>query len=49
MGGTISTSSENSEVAFVPPQRLHSLDIHPSMRLRITHGLDPDRDTPYLG
>jgi len=48
LGGTIATSSETSEVRFVPVRDLDSLDIHPSMRLRIEHGL-ADRAQPYIG
>jgi hypothetical protein len=28
--------------------RLGDLDIHPSMRLRIEHAVDPGRTEPYL-
>ncbi|HZI97616.1 MAG TPA: NUDIX domain-containing protein [Actinomycetales bacterium] len=49
LGGTLTTSSETSEVAFVPPERLDDLTIHPSMRLRIDHGLDPTRNSVYIG
>lgn len=48
LGGTIATSSETSEVRFVPVSELDSLNIHPSMRLRIDHGL-ADRPQPYIG
>ena len=48
VGGTIATSSETSEVRFVPVSELDSLNIHPSMRLRIDHGL-ADRSQPYIG
>lgn len=48
LGGTIATSSETSEVLFVPVSELDSLNIHPSMRLRIDHGL-ADRSQPYIG
>jgi hypothetical protein len=34
LGGQQITSSETSEVEFVAPERLNSLNIHPSMRLR---------------
>ncbi|MFF1356939.1 NUDIX hydrolase [Streptomyces sp. NPDC058297] len=49
VGGSLRTSSESKEVRWVSPADLDSLDIHPSMRLRITHGLDESRTTPYLG
>ncbi|MEU9498740.1 NUDIX domain-containing protein [Streptomyces sp. NPDC048196] len=49
VGGTLRTSSESKEVRWVPPTDLDELDIHPSMRLRITHGLDRTRTAPYIG
>lgn len=49
LGGHLTTSSETSEVCFVPVDELDSLDIHPSMRLRIAHGLDSERRAPYIG
>ncbi|MBT9275966.1 NUDIX domain-containing protein [Phycicoccus sp. MAQZ13P-2] len=48
VGGHSRTSSESSEVAWVRPDDLGALDLHPSMRLRIQHALE-DRDTPFLG
>ncbi|MBQ0984926.1 NUDIX domain-containing protein [Streptomyces sp. F63] len=48
VGGELRTSSESKEVAFVPPGRLDGLNIHPSMRLRIDHGL-AERSEPYIG
>ncbi|MFB7255729.1 NUDIX hydrolase [Streptomyces nojiriensis] len=49
IGGSLRTSSESKEVRWVAPADLGKLDIHPSMRLRITHGLDASRSTPYIG
>ncbi|MEU5469497.1 NUDIX hydrolase [Streptomyces lydicus] len=49
VAGTLRTSSESKEVRWVSPTDLDSLDIHPSMRLRIMHGLDATRTAPYLG
>lgn len=49
VGGRLETSSETSEVEFVPIDRLDDLAIHPSMRLRIDHGLDPGRGSVYVG
>lgn len=49
VGGSLRTSSESKEVRWVSPADLDTLDIHPSMRLRITHGLDDSRTTPYIG
>ncbi|MFI1257707.1 NUDIX hydrolase [Streptomyces netropsis] len=48
-GGTLRTSSESKEVRWVSPTDLEKLDIHPSMRLRIAHGLDESRAAPYVG
>ncbi|MEV1143315.1 NUDIX domain-containing protein [Micromonospora sp. NPDC049799] len=47
VGGRIRTSSESTEVKWVEPASLQALPIHPSMLLRIMHGLE--RDAPYLG
>lgn len=47
-GGAIRTSDESSHVEFVAPNRLDDLTIHPSMRLRIDHGL-AELAAPYLG
>ncbi|MER7536346.1 NUDIX domain-containing protein [Streptomyces sp. NPDC097704] len=47
-GGDLRTSSESKEVAFVSPERLDELNIHPSMRLRIDHALS-DETEPYIG
>ncbi|MGW4237855.1 NUDIX hydrolase [Streptomyces sp. NPDC004749] len=48
-GGALRTSSESKEVRWVSPADLDKLEIHPSMRLRITHGLDASRTAPYIG
>ncbi|MFJ6529604.1 NUDIX hydrolase [Streptomyces longwoodensis] len=48
VGGQLRTSSESKQVAFVAPDKLDELSIHPSMRLRIEHGLS-DRAEPYIG
>ncbi|MFI8301927.1 NUDIX hydrolase [Streptomyces sp. NPDC085927] len=47
-GGQLRTSSESKEVAFVDPGKLDELNIHPSMHMRIEHGLT-DRTEPYIG
>ncbi|MFE8972904.1 NUDIX hydrolase [Streptomyces cyaneofuscatus] len=47
-GGALRTSSESKEVAFVDPSKLDELNIHPSMRMRIEHGLSDQAD-PYIG
>lgn len=48
VGGELHTSNESKEVAFVDPSRLDSLNIHPSMRMRIDHGLS-DEAAPHIG
>ncbi|MFF1285128.1 DNA mismatch repair protein MutT [Streptomyces sp. NPDC058299] len=48
VGGQLRTSSESKEVAFVGPSKLDELTIHPSMRMRIEHGL-AGRTEPYIG
>ncbi|MFJ2391614.1 NUDIX hydrolase [Streptomyces sp. NPDC087843] len=47
-GGEVPTSSESKEVAFVGPSKLDELNIQPSMRMRIDHGL-ANRPEPYIG
>lgn len=49
VGGSLTTSEESKEVRWVTPDELDHLSIHPSMRLRITHGLDASRTKPYFG
>lgn len=39
-GGRLAASDESHEVAFVRPERLPELDMHPSIRLRIEHYLE---------
>ncbi|MEU4742131.1 NUDIX domain-containing protein [Actinosynnema sp. NPDC023658] len=47
IGGELRTSNESKEVHWVKPDRLTDLDIHPSIRLRIEHGLS-NRAKPYF-
>jgi len=47
LGGSLRTSSESSEVRFVPVADLPSYEIHPSIRMRISHYLE-GRTTPYI-
>ncbi|MEO3771388.1 NUDIX domain-containing protein [Micromonospora sp. B9E7] len=47
VSGRLRTSSESSEVKWVEPENLQTLPIHPSMLLRIKHGLE--NNAPYLG
>lgn len=45
-GGDLRTSNESKEVLWVAPAALDGLNIHPSIRLRIRHGLE-ERAEPY--
>ena len=45
--GSPRTSSESSEVRFVPAADITRYDIHPSIRMRIGHYLE-GRNTPYI-
>ncbi|MDR7385426.1 NUDIX hydrolase [Promicromonospora iranensis] len=47
-GGAARTSVESSEVVWQQVDRLGELAIHPSMRLRIEHAVDPTRTQPFL-
>ncbi|WP_457029464.1 NUDIX domain-containing protein [Kitasatospora sp. P5_F3] len=49
IGGALRTSEESKEVRWVAPADLGDLEIHQSMRLRIKHGLEPERVRPYIG
>lgn len=40
---------ETKQVKWVEPEEIARLNMHPSMRMRIEHALDPSRNTPYLG
>jgi ADP-ribose pyrophosphatase YjhB (NUDIX family) len=48
LGGRLVTSSESSEVKFVPSAAIQSHKIHPSIQLRIQHYLE-GRTEPYIG
>jgi ADP-ribose pyrophosphatase YjhB (NUDIX family) len=48
LGGELQTDSESTDIAWISPEHLASLDMHPSMLLRIQHYLQ-HRDAPYLG
>jgi ADP-ribose pyrophosphatase YjhB (NUDIX family) len=48
-GGTLTNSSESREVRWVPVADIETLDMHPAQRLRIGHGVDRTRTTPYIG
>ena len=47
ISGELRTSDESSEVHWVDPADLDDLTIHPSIRLRISHGL-AHLDRPYF-
>ncbi|NUT52430.1 MAG: NUDIX domain-containing protein [Saccharothrix sp.] len=47
IGGELRTSNESKEVHWVESDRLSDLDIHPSIRLRIDHGLS-NRPEPHF-
>ncbi|WP_336159139.1 NUDIX hydrolase [Amycolatopsis sp. VC5-11] len=46
VSGTLHTSNESSEVLWVQDSELSELAIHPSIRLRLLHGLD-SRSEPF--
>jgi len=48
VGGRLAASDESHEVAFVAPDRLSDLDMHPSIALRIRHYLER-RPQPFIG
>jgi ADP-ribose pyrophosphatase YjhB (NUDIX family) len=48
-GGQLRDSSESREVRWVSAHELEQLDIHPSMLLRIGHGMDGSRTEPHIG
>jgi 8-oxo-dGTP pyrophosphatase MutT (NUDIX family) len=48
VGGSIQTSSESRRVHWVSPDKVDKLNVHPTMRLRIQHGLE-ERAMPYVG
>lgn len=47
-GEELRASSGSRQASQVPASQLENLDIPPSMRLRVVHGLE-DHRTPYLG
>lgn len=47
VGGELRTSNESSEVLWVDRAELDSLNVHPSIRLRIQHGFE-QRAEPYF-
>ncbi|WP_078326918.1 NUDIX hydrolase [Mycobacteroides salmoniphilum] len=48
LGGQLAIDHESTDIAWTAPADLDTLDMHPSMRLRIAHYLEK-RGQPYLG
>lgn len=48
VSGSLRPSSESRQARWVAPEEINGLNIHPSMRLRIQHGLS-GQDAPYIG
>lgn len=48
LGGELAIDHESTDIAWTEPSEIDTLNMHPSMRLRITHYLEK-RDQPYLG
>lgn len=48
VGGNKRTSGESSEVEWLTPGEIDQLDLHPSMRLRLAHALNP-QGRPFIG
>lgn len=48
IGGTSRTSDESDQVEWVDPDKLDELELHPSMRLRISHALARNK-RPVIG
>jgi ADP-ribose pyrophosphatase YjhB (NUDIX family) len=47
-GGTLTISTESTDIRFADPAQLDDLPMHPTQRLRIRHYLS-QRERPYLG
>jgi ADP-ribose pyrophosphatase YjhB (NUDIX family) len=47
-GGTLTISTESTDIRFAGPAQLDDLPMHPTQRLRIRHYLS-QRERPYLG
>lgn len=48
ISGSLRPSSESRQARWVAPDEIDRLNIHPSMRLRIQHGLS-EQTSPYIG
>src|SRR4051794_7855599 len=49
VGGTLQSSSESTALEFVERERLDSLPIHPTQRMRLDHFISRKQGAPYLG
>lgn len=47
VGGEARTSSESRKVEWVAPEEIDALDMHPSMRMRLAHGVAGG--APHIG
>ncbi|MEV4150203.1 NUDIX domain-containing protein [Amycolatopsis sp. NPDC049691] len=45
VSGTLRTSNESSEVDWISPNQTSSIQIHPTIKLRIKHGLAEEKST----
>lgn len=48
IGGQLAYDGESTDIGWIEPHKIETLEMHPSMRLRINHYFEK-RDTPYLG
>jgi ADP-ribose pyrophosphatase YjhB (NUDIX family) len=48
ISGSVRPSAESRQARWVTPDQVSGLNIHPSMRLRIQHGLS-EQSAPYIG
>lgn len=48
LGGEKRTSSESDVVEWLTSEQIEQLDLHPSMRLRLSHALQ-DTGRPFIG
>ncbi|MGL4340447.1 MAG: NUDIX hydrolase [Rhodoglobus sp.] len=48
VSGSAHTSNESKAVEWLTPEQIDSLDLHPSMRLRLHHALTGN-DRPFIG
>jgi ADP-ribose pyrophosphatase YjhB (NUDIX family) len=48
IAGTLRTSNESKEVLWIKTDQLNRMSIHPSIRLRIEHGLDTRAEPFYV-